>query len=367
VKILHLANGNLYGGIEAFLTTLARFERESRGSLQHHFLLSHPGRLEEELRALGSRVYVQPGARLRKPWAIQRVRREARSFARQLAPDVVLAHGHWAYFVFGHAIVDSDVPVGFFQHGVATGSLLERLAARRRPAFVVANSELTAGTVGRISRGAEVVVCRCPVALPPPSASRSALRERLGAGADVVVVHTGRFEESKGHRLLLEALAFIRHLQWQLWYVGGQVRPIERNLRRALERTVATRRVSERVRFLGERSDVGDILCAADIYCQPNTGPEGFGIALLEAMSRGLPVVTTALGAVADPVGPEIGRRVRAESGDLAAALAELIEDRPKRELLGAAARSRFLEHHAPDVAIEEFARALHHCSRGRR
>ena len=365
MKVLHLANGNLYGGIETFLTTLARFEQQGHGLLQHHFLLSHHGRLEDELRELGRPVHVLPGARLRKPWAIHRVRRLARALESKVAPDVVVAHGHWAYFVLGHGLVDSDVPVGLFQHGVANGSLLERLAARRRPSFVVANSEITAGTAEKFSRGRALVVCRCPVALPPPSATRTVLRDRLGAGRNVVVVQTGRFEAPKGQLLLLEALARIAHLQWQLWYVGGQARPTERALRDDLERFAAEHHLAERVRFLGERRDVGDILQAADIYCQPNTGREGFGIALVEAMSRGLPIVATDLGATADPVGPEIGRRVRVEPEQLAAALAELIQDRPTRESLGLAARARYVEHYSPEVAIEEFATALERCVQG--
>jgi glycosyltransferase involved in cell wall biosynthesis len=100
-------------------------------------------------------------------------------------------------------------------------------------------------------------------------------------------------------------------------------------------------------------------LHAADIYCQPNIEREPFGIALVEAMNSGLPIVTTDLGATADPVGPEIGRRVGVEPSQLAAALAELIEDQRKRESLGAAARRRYAECHSPGTAIRDLTIAL--------
>ena len=38
------------------------------------------------------------------------------------------------------------------------------------------------------------------------------------------------------------------------------------------------------------------LMAAADIYCQPNTTPEPFGIAFVEALAAGVPVVTTAMG-----------------------------------------------------------------------
>ena len=50
--------------------------------------------------------------------------------------------------------------------------------------------------------------------------------------------------------------------------------------------------IGDRVRFLGQRTDVPDLLAAADVFCQPNTGPEPFGIAFVEALYAGLPVVT---------------------------------------------------------------------------
>ena len=51
-----------------------------------------------------------------------------------------------------------------------------------------------------------------------------------------------------------------------------------------------------RVNFLGQRGDVARLLAAADTHCQPNTGPEPFGITFVEALYAGLPVVTTSIG-----------------------------------------------------------------------
>jgi glycosyltransferase involved in cell wall biosynthesis len=60
--------------------------------------------------------------------------------------------------------------------------------------------------------------------------------------------------------------------------------------------------IAGRVSFLGERDDVSRLLSAADIYCQPNEGPEPFGLSYVEALAAGLPVVASRLGALPEIV-----------------------------------------------------------------
>ena len=60
--------------------------------------------------------------------------------------------------------------------------------------------------------------------------------------------------------------------------------------------------VADRVRFLGQRSDVPRLMAAADVFCQPNAGPEPFGVVFVEALYAGLPVVTSAFGGAVEVV-----------------------------------------------------------------
>src|SRR6202007_1965732 len=95
---------------------------------------------------------------------------------------------------------------------------------------------------------------------------------------------------------------------------------------------VASRGLGERIRFLGQRSDVPQLLAAADIHCQPNTGPEPFGVAFIEAMYAGLPVVTTAMGGALEIVQEECGVLVPPDDPQaLADALLPLIRDKDLR------------------------------------
>ena len=58
-----------------------------------------------------------------------------------------------------------------------------------------------------------------------------------------------------------------------------------------------------------QRDDVPRLLAAADIFCQPNLGPEPFGIGFVEALSAGLPVITTATGGALEIVDGDCGIR----------------------------------------------------------
>jgi glycosyltransferase involved in cell wall biosynthesis len=197
--------------------------------------------------------------------------------------------------------------------------------------------------------------------LPPRSTiSREDTRKRLGARPeDVVVVQTSRLEEWKGQSLLLRALLEMPDLPWHLWFAGADARPSEHRLRTSLEALARSREASSRVTFLGERRDIGDILKAADIFCQPNLEREPYGIAIVEAMSHGLPVVITEEGAAAGIVGSEMGSVVRADAVELAIALRALIESADLRRTLGEASQARYLGYHSAEKTIARLARAL--------
>jgi glycosyltransferase involved in cell wall biosynthesis len=101
-------------------------------------------------------------------------------------------------------------------------------------------------------------------------------------------------------------------------------------------------------------------MAAADVYCQPNTGPEGFGLTFVEALRAGLPVVTSRLGGGAEVVTEACG--VLTPPGDAAAvaeALCGLIKDPARRRALGAAGPTRAAELCEPDRQLPALARAL--------
>jgi glycosyltransferase involved in cell wall biosynthesis len=196
----------------------------------------------------------------------------------------------------------------------------------------------------------------CQVIYPPldlnssadASESRSLLRNQLDTAEQaVVIVQVSRMEAWKGHKAHLEALARLKNLAtpWVCWMVGGAQRAEEQDYLEQLRRLTASLGLTERVRFLGQRSDVNAVLRAADIFCQPNLTPEPFGIVFVEALWAGRPVVTFGLGGAVEIVDESCGLLIPpGDVASLAAALGRLIEQGELRATLACGGPARALQ-----------------------
>jgi glycosyltransferase involved in cell wall biosynthesis len=105
-------------------------------------------------------------------------------------------------------------------------------------------------------------------------------------------------------------------------------------------------RIEQRVHFLDFRSDMADLMRAADVFVFPSLY-EPFGLVVLEALATGLPVITATTVGAADLV-REGGGVVVSEGGDeaaLARALGEVLEDGPRRAAMKRAARAAAEQH----------------------
>ena len=290
MDVLHLYSGNLFGGVERLLLTLAT------SAPNHRLALCFEGRLGGELLAAGRAPQMLGEVRFRRPLSVLRARRALRGFLRGRRPEGVVCHSSWAHALFADIVRGEGLPLGFFLHDLSSGRhWLDRAAARTVPDVVFANSPATAEAATRLfpSRAAEVVTP--PLATRVMGMDRDASRQAEGAGpSDLVVLLFSRPVPLKGHVLLLEALAQLPNgLPWKAWLAGGARSEAETAYLGTLRARAEALGVAERVRFLGERADVPALLAAADVHCQPNTGPEAFGLAFCEAMQAELPVVTT--------------------------------------------------------------------------
>ena len=96
--------------------------------------------------------------------------------------------------------------------------------------------------------------------------------------------------------------------------------------------------------LLGARDDIPLLLAAADLYCQPSV-TEGLGLAIIEAMAAGLPVVASDIGGIPELI-PDSETGILVPVGDSAAlrqALSRLSKDPQQRVALGQRARERAL------------------------
>jgi glycosyltransferase involved in cell wall biosynthesis len=345
LKVLHLYSGNLYGGIETLLTTMARLRHLALG-MEPEFGLCFRGRLWDELVATGVVVHDLGPVRLSQPWTVWRARERLRHVLARAQPDVVVTHDTWPHTVFALAVRRAGIRLVHFVHGLANGrTLLERLASRTSPDSVISNSRFTSGLVRNLFPGVRVDTWHQPVAhsdMHKPL--RAEVRSELGtAEGTVVVLQASRLERWKGQSVHMEALGLLRDLPgWECWLAGGIQKAGEREFLDELQVAAEQAGIANRVRFLGQRADVRRLMAAADVFCQPNSGPEPFGIVLVEALYAGLPVVTSGFGGAAEIVDQTCG--VLTAPGDpeaVAAALRSLIHDPSKRTSLGASGPSR--------------------------
>jgi glycosyltransferase involved in cell wall biosynthesis len=124
-----------------------------------------------------------------------------------------------------------------------------------------------------------------------PNGVRQSLRATLGLAGEFVWLAVGRFEIAKDYPNMLHAFAAVRQQQPAavLLLVGGG------SLQAETEALAESLGLSGRVRFLGIRPDVPELMTAADAYVMSSAW-EGMPIVLLEAAAAGLPVVATLVG-----------------------------------------------------------------------
>ena len=106
---------------------------------------------------------------------------------------------------------------------------------------------------------------------------------KFGIKDEVVLVSVGELSDRKNHKVILEALEKIE--DDYIYIICGQGEKKEElvNLSKKLK-------IQNKVKFLGYRQDIKEILKASDIFCFPSK-QEGLPVALMEAMASGLPVV----------------------------------------------------------------------------
>jgi glycosyltransferase involved in cell wall biosynthesis len=170
--------------------------------------------------------------------------------------------------------------------------------------------------------------------------ARAEVRRRLGLGdGERVVLTIGSLTPQKAQDLLIQAWARRRGRS------GGDVLLLagEGPLRDSLEARVTALGLGGSVRFLGPRSDVPDLMVAADVFALSSVR-EGLSVTLLEAMRAGRPCVATRVGGNGEAIEDGVTGSL-VPSGDpdaLAAAFDHLLGDPVLRASMGRAARDRW-------------------------
>jgi len=197
------------------------------------------------------------------------------------------------------------------------------------------------------------------IELPRPvtAADRVAVRTRLGVTADaLVLILIANLIPYKGHRDLLEALGQIKAklpAGWRLLLAGR-----DDGIGEELKRQADGLGLSEHLIWLGERTDVAQLIAASDmgLLCSHE---EGFSNAILECMAAALPMVVTDVGGNAEAVVEgTTGWVVPPRAPErLARAILALAGDPAQRLAFGEAGKARVMAEFSRQAMVRDYLR----------
>jgi glycosyltransferase involved in cell wall biosynthesis len=175
----------------------------------------------------------------------------------------------------------------------------------------------------------------------------------------VRLLAVGAIVPRKGYDVLIAALATLSDLQWHLTIVGDGTR--DRDAVARLEADIVRFHLGERIAVLGAVADarLAELYAGADMFTLASRY-EGYGMVFAEAIARGLPVIGTTGGAIAQTVPAGAGVLVPPDDAPaLAKALRRAIENPGERRRMAAAARQAARELPTWQESAKTFARVL--------
>ncbi|MFO7898645.1 MAG: glycosyltransferase [Planctomycetota bacterium] len=300
-------------------------ERLDRDRFELVLVTGPSGRPVEEPASLARRLDITVAVcphlgREVRPWRDARALAAIRTYLGRQRPDVVHTHTSKAGALGRMAARLAGVPVVHSPHGhlfygyygrlgtglvVAAERVLAPLARRVAVLTDTSREEHLARAIGRrwqyetVPSGADLRRYR------PDDELRERVRAELGVGDAFVVGWAGRLSEVKGPDIFVEAAPRIAaEVPEAAFLVAG-----DGPLGETAEARAAELGVAERCRFLGHRDDLEAVLNACDVFLVTSRN-EGLGLAAVEALACGVPVVAPAVGGL-----PELLER--GESGVL--------------------------------------------------
>jgi glycosyltransferase involved in cell wall biosynthesis len=255
-----------------------------------------------EFREVGISAGLAPAADLRAVLALRRATAGA---------DLVHAHGLRAGLVATAArrLAGEHRPLVLTLHNaLPSGGGLKRRALQAAEQATIRGADVVLAASGDLAENARRLGARdvrvAPVAappLPPAQRARPDVRRDLGLDDDrrPLVVAVGRLHPQKGYDVLLDAVA--------RWVADPRLRPAplvaiagDGPLHDDLAERIRAEELP--VRLLGRRSDVADLLGAADVCVLPSVW-EARSLTAQEALRAGTPLVATAVGGIPELVG----------------------------------------------------------------
>lgn len=354
------------GGGQQVLLDLVRFFRKQGDEVSVH--LPGRGSTLETLLLEGFPVHPLPLPEMtpgRKPWTEKALYplyalRASRILAADCAdpkPDLIYANAPRTFLPAVLAARRLKVPVFCGLHLIFQGGLERHLLkwCFRRPEVrgILFCSRAAAGPFEEFVDGKGFVAPYwvSPRFLAEPRGDRP-FRSRWDLGPEAVLAGVvGRISPTKGQRFFLEALSPLLQANPNLHLAVAGSSDFESEMEeRALEEARANSPAPDRVHLHLEMTDPVSFMDSLDLLVVPSLWEEPFGLVAVEGMARGLPVVVTRSGGLAETVVDGVTGTIAEKSPEsLRAAVEPLVRDASMRARMGRAGRERAEGHHDPE------------------
>ena len=303
IRVLNMFTIMNRGGAETMVMNYYR--HIDREKVQFDFLVHRDqrGDYDNEIESLGGRIYRMYPI---YPQNFAKYKSDIHTFFKE-HPEYRIIHSHMSelgYFAFKEA-AKQGLPVRICHaHSAPRGfdiKMVMRNYFKKRMMPYITHSFMCGLESGRWLYGKQNesrfimlnnAIDAAAYTLAP--AKRTEIRRQLGLADEFVVGHVGRFNPQKNHSFLLGIFAALLKKEPNavlLLVGGGEDMPKMQAKARELG-------IAERVRFMGVRSDVADLMQAMDEFAFPSLY-EGLPVTMVEAQAAGLPCI------ISDKIPPE--------------------------------------------------------------
>lgn len=297
IRVLQIVTQMNRAGLESRLMDIYRNIDRSRIQFDFFTCRKEIGSFDDEIKAMGGKIYYNNSLDLK---GIHKVSNQFKSFLSEHT-EYKIVHCHlnqWCGLVLKGA-KQANVPVRIahsrtsLQKFTAKNFIknLLKLSTNRYATHYFAVSRKAGEWLfgekmmnsGKVEIWPNAIDCKKFIYNPQ---KRKKIREALGLGNELTLIHVGNIRPEKNHSFLFQVFKQVLERQptSKLILVG---RDTSNGAIQSLAREI---HIDQSVRFLGSRSDVADLLQAGDVFVFPSFY-EGFPGAVLEAQAAGLPCV----------------------------------------------------------------------------
>lgn len=303
IRVLNMFTIMDRGGAETMVMNYYR--HIDRTKVQFDFLVHREqrGAYDDEIERMGGRIYRMCPV---YPQNFSRYKRDLRTFFRA-HPEYKIIHSHMSelgYFAFREA-ERQGVPVRICHahnapHGFDAKMIIRTYFKKRMMPYLthlfMCGEESGKWLYGEKNKSRFIMLNNAidAAVYSFDASKREKMRRQLDLAGELVVGHVGRFNPQKNHPFLLDIFAALlkKEPNAALLLVGGGADMPK------IQAKVQELGIAERVRFLGVRSDVADLMQAMDVFVFPSLY-EGLPVTMVEAQASGLPCI------ISDKVPPE--------------------------------------------------------------